>query len=370
MRGRNALTSLLILASLHAAAGADAQTRRSRRRRHRGEATATAEHRPSQPPSPAPSQPPAPSTPRPALIPVSDDRPVLAPPGSVPFNPYRAGRAEGRTYGTVPEDDILAALRNAPLQGNFRNYGNTSVNIRVDFPGPIDGSYKPSEARHEEHWRAEIAAFRLNQLLGLERVPPAVFRSVAEEDLPTGERYGVTFTDGVSRGAMIYWVPVLRPSGVGSPESLAYWSARLQARAPIAPEERSRAEEVSTLIVFDFLIANWDRWNGLNTLADGQNRLVYRDNNGGFQVPLRPMRYQRVLGWLHQTQRFSRSVVDRARGLTLESLRDAMADDCDDRGVLLHDDQLQGVLDRRDTLVRYVDGLVARFGEDEVYAFP
>jgi hypothetical protein len=364
MHRRWLLLSTMLCAMLVGTA-ANAQTRRHRRNRHRGAAEAPAPRAPVAAATPTP----APSAPRP---PQPEDPPLFyAPPGYVPANPYRAGGSEGRHFGVVAENDILATMRTAPVRGNLRNYGNTSVNIRVDFPGPIDGSYKPSEQRHEEHWRAEIAAFRLNQLLGLERVPPAVFRQVLEDDLPTGERYGVTFTDGVSRGAMIYWVPVLRPSGVGSPESMDFWSQRLTAGVVIADAERARAREVSDLIVFDFLIANWDRWNGLNTLEDGAGHLVFRDNNAGFQVPSNSSRYQRVLGWLHRSQRFSRSLIARARELDLDTLRDAMADDADGNGaVLLSDEQLRDVLRRRDVLVAYVDALVRRYGEDNVIAFP
>lgn len=152
---------------------------------------------------------------------------------------------------------------------------------------------------------------------------------------------------------------------------MEFWSQRLTAGVPIADGERTRAQEVSDLIVFDFLIANWDRWNGLNTLEDGHGHLVFRDNNTGFQVPSNSSRYQRVLGWLHRSQRFSRALIERARALDLDTLRDAMADDADGNGaVLLSDAQLRDVLRRRDTLVAYVDALVRRYGEANVMAFP
>jgi len=299
-----------------------------------------------------------------------DARPVVAPPGTVPDNPYRAGRTAGRRFGDVPEEEILTALRNGPVGGRLRNYGNTSVNIRVDFPGPIDGSFKPSERLHEDHWRGEIAAFRLNQLLGLERVPPAVFRRVPEEELPNGSRYGLTFHDGMAHGAMIYWVPVLRPSGVGSLESLAYWSTRLQAGGALPDNERARAEEVSSLIVFDFLLVNWDRWNGLNTLQDERGRLVYRDNNAGFQVPVRSTRFVRVEQWLHLVQRFSRGLIAAVEALTDDAVRDAMADDGDGDAALLSEEQIIDVIQRKHVLLRYVRGLRRQHGDGEVLYFP
>lgn len=298
--------------------------------------------------------------------PYSEPTPAPAP---APSAPAAVARRPGRSFGSVSEEDILEALRNAPIQA-LNNVGNTSVNLRVDLPGDIDGSYKPSEERHPEHYRAEIAAFRLNQLLGLERVPPAVFRRVPRASLPNGERYGIFFTEEQSRGAMIYWVPVLRSAGISSPEAFEAWMTQLTVGTRILPRDRARAEEISTLLVFDFLIANWDRWNGLNTLQDGSGHLVYRDNNGGFQEPLSATRYNRVLRFLHRTQRFSRRVIERARALTLESLQRSIAPDAVGDEALLNDVQLRAVLRRRDTLLAYVNELVARYGEAEVYAFP
>lgn len=393
--------SVLLYVLLSGALGAG-QTRRRHRQRHRGadgSASAAPRVRPTPPPAtpPAPTPPPPPPTPLPGeeplvadmvfaptppiaangalvapLVPADehDARPVVAPPGTVPDNPYRAGRVEGRRFGDVSEEEILTALRNGPVGGRLRNYGNTSVNIRVDFPGPIDGSFKPSERLHEDHWRGEIAAFRLNQLLGLERVPPAVFRRVPEEELPNGSRYGLTFNDGMAHGAMIYWVPVLRPSGVGSLESLAYWSTRLQAGAPLPEAERARAEEVSSLVVFDFLLVNWDRWNGLNTLQDERGRLVYRDNNAGFQVPVRSTRFARVEQWLHLVQRFSRRLVAAVEALTDDAVRDAMADDADGETPLLSEEQITDVIQRKHVLLRYVRALRRQHGDAEVLYFP
>ncbi|MFO0607147.1 MAG: hypothetical protein U0324_28555 [Polyangiales bacterium] len=418
MSPRTTAWTVALVALLAAAAG-EGQTRRRHRQRHRGadagetharrtshpppEATPSAAPvAPSTPPpeAPAPAAP-APPSPAPApavaalpapvdmvfaptpaiasngalvapLVPPEehDLRPVVAPPGSVPDNPYRAGRAEGRRFGVIPEEEILTALRNGPVGGRLRNYGNTSVNIRVDFPGPIDGSFKPSERLHEDHWRAEIAAFRLNQLLGLERVPPAVFRRVPEEELPNGARYGLHFDAGMAHGAMIYWVPVLRPSGVGSPESFTFWSARLQAGAPLRDDERERAEEVSTLVAFDFLLVNWDRWNGLNTLQDDHGHLVYRDNNAGFQVPVRSTRFARVEGWLHGVQRFSRRLIAAVEALTDDAIRDAIADDGDGDAPLLSEEQIADVIQRKHALLRYVRGLRRLHGDAEVLCFP
>lgn len=48
----------------------------------------------------------------------------------------------------------------------------------------------------------------------------------------------------------------------------------------------------------------------------------------------------------------------------------AIAPDADEGLLLLNERQLRAVMQRRDTLIQYVDALVQIHGEDEVYAFP
>ena len=77
-----------------------------------------------------------------------------------------------------------------------------------------------------------------------------------------------------------------------------------------------------------------------------------------------------MLSFLQRVQRFSRTLIDRARALTYESLVAAIAPDADEGRPLLNERQLRAVMQRRDTLIQYVDALVQIHGEDEVYAFP
>lgn len=277
---------------------------------------------------------------------------------------------EQRRYNLMPERDLVETLRHSAFTVG-RTVGNTSVNFHVHLSPTVDGGYKPAEARHPEHYRAEVAAFHINQLLGLERVPPAVFRRVSEAELPQGRGVGVQFDrQGFGRGAMIYWVPVLRHVAIEGGAAASRWQSYLRPGTAIPDTERTRCEEISTMIVFDYLIGNWDRWHGTNTLCDGTGHLVYRDNNAGFQEPFRGSRYDTVRGWLLRTQRFSRNVIDHARALTFESIERAMAPEADEGRPLLTPVQIRGVLTRRDELMTYVEALVAEHGEGAVYAFP
>jgi hypothetical protein len=294
--------------------------------------------------------------------------PVAAPvleASSVPPNPYDAGV---RRYGDLIEEDIVRALTEAPIQ-SARNVGNTSVNLRCDLDGAIDGAFKPAETRHVDHWRAEIGAFRVAQILGIDRVPPAVFRRVSREELAGVDASRLLFRGGWARGAMIYWVPVLRRAGIFSGEALTEWTNQLVVGVDVPADARRRAEEISTLISYDFIIGNWDRWHGTNTLVDAHGGLVYRDNNGGFLEPLPRWKMEIIFSFLQRVQRFSRRFVDQVRAMTLASLRRAIANDADGTEPLLNDAQLRAMMRRRATFLEYVDALVGIHGASEVYFF-
>ncbi len=274
-----------------------------------------------------------------------------------------------RSFGPLPEAQILEAIRSQPILTR-RPVGSTSVNLHLDLEGDIDAGWKPHATTHRERYRAEIAAFRLNRLLGLSRVPPAVSRAIGRTTLRLAPDSPVVFErDGRARGAAMYWVPVLRDSGVDRPSEIERWTRQLQLSTALRPDQSARLEQISTLLVFDLLTGNWDRWSGANIPADAQGELLYRDNNGAFDEPFLDSQLRQSLHWLRRTQRFRRSVIDRARGLTEASVRAEMALDPDPEHPPLSDAQIRSLLRRRDALVGYVDGLVTRFGPDRVYAW-
>jgi hypothetical protein len=75
----------------------------------------------------------------------------------------------------VSEDHILEEIHNARILGR-RLVGSTSVNFHLRLRSDVDTSFKPRSETHQDAYRSEIAAFRLNRLLGMQRVPPAVSR--------------------------------------------------------------------------------------------------------------------------------------------------------------------------------------------------
>ncbi len=272
----------------------------------------------------------------------------------------------GRMFNSLAEEVILEALRTGRVLSR-RPVGSTSVNYACDLAGEIDMAFKPKSSSHGEAFLSEIAAFRLNRLLGLSRVPPACSRTMPRGSLRLPrETPVVAERDGSVRGAAIYWCPVLRDSRIDQERERNRWTSWLRARGTIPDGDRARAEEISTLIVFDTLTGNWDRWSGQNVPMDSTGHLVYLDNNGGFSEPWGDRMMSSSLRNLRQVQRFSRSVIERARALTEASVRAEMALDGDPAHPPLSATQIASLLRRRDALITYVDDLSRRNGADLV----
>ncbi|MBI5515361.1 MAG: hypothetical protein HY909_16400 [Deltaproteobacteria bacterium] len=294
--------------------------------------------------------------------------PVWVPGQPVP-PPAPAPAPGGRTFLGLSEDRILEVIRTGRIVSR-QGVGSTSINLHLHLAAELDAAWKPRTTNHGERYRAEIAAFRLNRLLGLSRVPPAVSRSIPRSVLRLAADTTVVFErDGTARGAAIYWVPVLRDSMIDRPRDQERWTSWLRQGNTIPADQGARAEEISTLLVFDMLTGNWDRWSGGNVAMDATGHLLYRDNNGAFDEPFVEGLMHRSMAGLRRTQKFHRGVLDRARALTEASLRAEMALDPDRDHPPLTDPQVRSLLRRRDALVTYVDGLVARYGAQRVYVW-
>ena len=124
--------------------------------------------------------------------------------------------------------------------------------------------------------------------------------------------------------------------------------------------------QISTCIVFDYLIDNADRWSGSNTeMSPDGKTLYFMDNSMSFSTHTHGV----TLNALRRIQRFPRALIGRMRGLTREAIEKVVADG-DVLGRLLQDPEIDAILVRRDNILEYVDHLIAKYGEDEVLAFP
>lgn len=285
--------------------------------------------------------------------------------------------------GDLDQDTILDRLENgAPFR--FRQVGTSSITLRIDLGAGHDAAYKPRTHSHPRGYLAEIAAYRVARALAMDNVPPVVgrplnrvavqnrFESEHEEDWEPLRREILWDAPGVARGAMIYWIPRMRASELDEVSGLAAVGEWLRVGGELPEDREALARDLSTMLAFDYLVGNWDRFSGGNVSTDdGGRRLFVRDHNVAFQSPLTETLYARVRGHLERTERFSRGFVDALRALDEARLRAALAEDPEaEARPILSDGQVEGILMRRRALLSYIGALVALHGAERVLVWP
>jgi hypothetical protein len=74
--------------------------------------------------------------------------------------------------------------------------------------------------------------------------------------------------------------------------------------------------------------------------------------------------------YLERVQKYSRSFVSALRTLDEAELRAVLAVDTAPYPELLEEAEIAGLMQRRDYAVRYIDDLIAQYGERDVLVFP
>jgi hypothetical protein len=270
-----------------------------------------------------------------------------------------------------------------------KSIGHTSVVLKVrlaaaaDAAAPAGGeapaaAWKPRTHRGPTRYRGEIAAFRLARGLGLVNVPPAFYRAFDKGRIATalgGTSDGAKlFADeaiadagGAVPGALIPWIAKLEFLPLESAEWSARWRAWLAKDGAIAADDRKLAAQISTMIAFDAVTGNWDRWSGGNVGFDrASSTLLFIDNDGAFFDPAPPAlraQFER----LAKVDRFSRRFVDALRALDEAALGAMLGDETP--GVpLLTVGARRGVLERAKKVAAVVDAKRGALGEG-VFAF-
>jgi hypothetical protein len=123
--------------------------------------------------------------------------------------------------------------------------------------------------------------------------------------------------------------------------------------------------QLSSLLLFDLLTNNSDRFSGGNLMTSKDGKVLFwMDNTFGFQVE--PEGHVRCRTYLFRCQKFSRKMVAQLRRFDLEALKQALSPEPD----VLSEPEMESVIARKDVALRYIDGLVAQFGADKVLVFP
>jgi hypothetical protein len=175
-------------------------------------------------------------------------------------------------------------------------------------------------------------------------------------------------------GEVSWWIPEIKlmrigGHGIDEPEGQALWSSYLQPGAAIPAELQPLLAQIATVIVFDVVIDNSDRWSGNNTQGSPDGSVLYfMDNTLSFSTFTRG--HAANLSKLGRIQVFPRALIGRLRLLTEGAITAALGGEDDLLGPLLTDVEIRAIISRRDHLLEYVDRLIAELGEDVVLALP
>jgi hypothetical protein len=286
--------------------------------------------------------------------------------------------ATAQVDASTPKVDKLAPYASAKPKA-AKSIGHTSVVFRLDFDPMMRAAYKPESKRGHKRYRGEVAAFRYGRLLGIPNVPPAGIRVFRREELraatQTDPKALALFDDeaidekGRVHGALMPWIDKLEFTPVESPAEKARWQKWLKNGGEIADADKSEAAQLSTLVVFDCLTGNWDRWSGANVGIDrATSTLLFVDNDAAFFDPIPPA-FAPQLALLKTVDKFSRALVARLRMLDALVLADAFGEE--EPGTPLLPARVVAAADqRRKDVLAAIDEKIKSLGEGSVLSFP
>jgi hypothetical protein len=189
----------------------------------------------------------------------------------------------------------------------------------------LHGIWKPIErGRHDWAWetyQAEVVAYQLDQLLGLNMVPPTVVREIGEQ-----------------KGSLQLWIE----------------GAQLLKDVPDKPPDTVAWErQLDLMKFFDCLICNPDRHDG-NMLVDADWNVILIDHSQCFLSDRHLEKNPDAI-----PMQFDRRLVKKLKYLGPASLRLHFHN-------YLMDSQVDAILARRDALMDHIEKLIAEKGEDAV----
>jgi hypothetical protein len=283
------------------------------------------------------------------------------------------------TFLGMSDELLLDRVRRQEIVKVKVNHGGTSLSFRVEFADGSRAAFKPAQTNLQTIPRKEVAAYRLNRLLGLNAVPPAAPRLVSRDELmsrlpadaPLPRIRAETLFNplGKTAGVVMYWVPELRDSGFDTPLGKQQWTEWLTLGSAIPQGREGIAVQLSNLVVFDFLTSNPDRYSGGNMkMSPDGSRLYFMDNTMAFFLD--PTGNEKTRPVLLATQRFSRHLYRALDKVSLGTLQQVLSQGNDSPFEILTPSEMRAVVARRDVIKRHVEGLVAAHGESAVLAFP
>ncbi|HEY1954907.1 MAG TPA: hypothetical protein VGH28_04830 [Polyangiaceae bacterium] len=294
-------------------------------------------------------------------------------------DPSPSAPATAATSAKPPVDESRLAAYAHVVPQRLKSVGHTSVVFRADFGSGLRAAYKPESKRGHRRYRGEVASYRLAKMLGLPNVIPAevhVFsresvRAAAASDARALSLVNDEVIDRKGRvyGSLVPWIDKLEFIAIDAPAERARWEKELKSGDEVPADRRALDAQISTLIVFDYLTGNWDRWSGENVAIDrASGILLFVDNDATFFDPIPPL-FAPEKAMLRGVDRFSRALVTRLRAISALDLADAFGDE-EPGSPLLSARVVAACEARRKEIVALVDSKIAQLGEANVLYFP
>ncbi len=288
-------------------------------------------------------------------------------------------------FNGMADVELLLPLRDSPIASVKFNKGGSSISLRIDFENGARAAFKPNQSNWQSVPRREIAAYRLNRMLGLNSVPPAIGRSFTLKDIlgamePSSVgfkprmRAEIVQTEDRVVGELSWWIPVIRHGTIDgykidSMEGIVSWKRYLRVGGRFPEASRAILEQISDLVLFDFVINNPDRWSGGNArVNDDRSILYFMDNTMSFGKSKMGHRKSRI--YFQRCQMFSRRLVEKLREMDETTLREILEFDVEPFDFFLEDAEIIALMSRRDLALEYIDALIRKYGEEKVLAFP
>lgn len=284
-------------------------------------------------------------------------------------------------WNGVRDRKLLRRIQRQPIRKISFNRGGSSLSLRLHLADGSSAAFKPEQIHPQTVPRKEIAAYRLNRLLGLSRVPPATWRVVTLKELYTHvdpEQKHLFFRfrkearfrkGGRLAGEVSWWIPRIKYIPVDRWKNRKRWYQWLKAYKRLPERFADVTAQLSVMMIFDFLINNPDRFSGFNTMGTPDEKFLYfMDNTYAFH-PL-PHGGRQARSGLHRTMRYSRRLYRRLKALSYQRLERAMRVDEGCPFELLTEAEMRAVIDRRNYAVQHINRVIARFGWQKTMVFP
>lgn len=283
--------------------------------------------------------------------------------------------------------ELLGPIGIAAVTKMKTNHGGTSLSLRLDFANGARAAFKPEQTHYQSDPRREIAAYRMDRMLGIGHVPPAkeIEVSVAEVLAAGDQGFRAYYAgrldeeaishNGMLRGTASWWIPEIKLAAIGKnridlKEGKDIWTAQMQIGAPMDPALRPFLAQLSACVLFDLLIDNSDRWSGSNTAMSPDGKTLYfMDNTMSFSKAL--FGHEINVLAMRRIQIYPKQLVEKMRAMTAEDIERVLQMPPESKlAPLLKPFEVKAILARRDNMMKWIDGLIARYGEQQVLGFP